>query len=139
MPKKLICAAYLLARDRNGRILLVRKSEKAKVFPSKWNFVGGKFEEFDENLEKTLEREIWEELKCKVEISKLVDAYYYDGKDGGYEGLILLYEGEIRGNISPSPEISEVRFFSAEEIKEMRKNEFTPWTYGLLKKILKLT
>ncbi|MEH6849436.1 (deoxy)nucleoside triphosphate pyrophosphohydrolase [Bacillus pseudomycoides] len=59
--------------------LLCAQRGPSKVLPLKWEFPGGKIEE-GESPQEALQREIYEEMHCKVEIGEKIDytAYEYD-------------------------------------------------------------
>ncbi|AWC27753.1 MULTISPECIES: (deoxy)nucleoside triphosphate pyrophosphohydrolase [Bacillus cereus group] len=62
----------------NGKILCAQRGP-AKSLPLKWEFPGGKIEE-GESPQEALQREISEEMHCKVQIGEQIDytAYEYD-------------------------------------------------------------
>jgi len=61
---KVVCAII----EFEDKILIAQRSETMSL-PLKWEFPGGKIEE-GENKEEALEREIYEELKMKVEVNE---------------------------------------------------------------------
>jgi len=61
---KVVCAII----EYEDKILIAQRSENMKL-PLKWEFPGGKIEE-GENKKEALEREIYEELKMKVEVKE---------------------------------------------------------------------
>lgn len=68
--KKLIKVVAAIIENDQNEILCALRSPKMSI-PNKWEFPGGKVEK-DEELYSALEREISEELGCKVETFKEV-------------------------------------------------------------------
>jgi mutator protein MutT len=64
--KKFIAAAVI---EKNGKILIAQRSEKAKYHPGLWEFPGGKAEA-GETLQECLKRELYEELDIHAEIGE---------------------------------------------------------------------
>lgn len=51
--------------NNKGKILVIRRSASAPIYPLFWDLPGGVLE-FGEDLEKAMKREIWEETKLRV-------------------------------------------------------------------------
>lgn len=67
--KKLIKVVGAVIENENNEILCALRSPKMSL-PNMWEFPGGKVEK-DENLKQAIEREIKEELGCKVQYSDI--------------------------------------------------------------------
>ncbi|MDW8801796.1 (deoxy)nucleoside triphosphate pyrophosphohydrolase [Clostridium sp. A1-XYC3] len=67
--KKLIKVVGAVIENENNEILCALRSPKMSI-PNMWEFPGGKVEK-DENLKQAIEREIKEELGCKVQYSNI--------------------------------------------------------------------
>jgi len=63
--KKLIRVVGAIIENENNEILCALRSPKMSI-PNSWEFPGGKIED-NETLKEAIEREIKEELACKVE------------------------------------------------------------------------
>lgn len=63
--KKLIKVVGAVIENENNEILCALRSPDMSL-PNMWEFPGGKVEK-DENLKEAIEREIQEELDCKIE------------------------------------------------------------------------
>jgi len=63
--KKLIKVVGAVIENENNEILCALRSPSMSL-PNMWEFPGGKVEK-DENLKEAIEREIQEELDCKIE------------------------------------------------------------------------
>lgn len=63
---------------KNGKILCAQRGPD-KSLPYKWEFPGGKIEQ-DETPEEALQREIQEEMHCKINVGEKVEhtVYEYD-------------------------------------------------------------
>lgn len=64
MKEKMEVVAAMIERE-DGRVLAVLRSAKKKL-GNRWEFPGGKVEK-GESYFQTAEREVWEELRCRVE------------------------------------------------------------------------
>lgn len=67
--KKLIKVVGAVIENENNEILCALRSP-IMCIPNQWEFPGGKVEK-DESLKEAIEREIEEELDCKVEFSSI--------------------------------------------------------------------
>ena len=65
--KKIIKVVGAVIENENNEILCALRSPDMSL-PNMWEFPGGKVEK-DENLKEAIEREIQEELDCKIEFS----------------------------------------------------------------------
>jgi len=85
-----VSAAVLAEKD--GRVLMVQRS----MSPAKgsWCLPGG-FMEMNETPKETAIRECKEESGFEVEITGLVDVFYYEDYRGS--GVLIMYQGQIVG------------------------------------------
>ncbi|MFQ6020727.1 MAG: NUDIX hydrolase [Candidatus Aenigmatarchaeota archaeon] len=104
--------------NNKGQILLVKRSTKTEF--GKWGLVGG-WMEWGETVKEALKREVKEEIGVEIEVVKFVGKYY-DAKDRhptkssiGLPHICKIVKGEPK----PVSEVSEVRWFSSEEIKNL--------------------
>ncbi|MBP8642415.1 MAG: NUDIX domain-containing protein [Bacteroidales bacterium] len=98
-----------LALIKHKAILLVRNEGTVKYL-----MPGGRVEKGENDLE-TLQREIEEELSCKIDTKNISYVGEYQdiaANDFGYIVDIKLYHGEIIGDIVPSNEIAEYLWFN---------------------------
>jgi 8-oxo-dGTP diphosphatase len=109
--RQLKVGAGVLAQ-RDGALLLLRRSQKSDAFPRSWSLPAG-YCEADESPRVTAVREAAEETSLQVEAGQLVDAYFFDDDPRG-NGLLLVYEAEIvGGELAPDgAEAVEAGFFS---------------------------
>jgi 8-oxo-dGTP diphosphatase len=110
-PQLRVGAGVLVEQD--GRALLVQRT--GEPWKGAWCFPAG-FIEPGEPPEQAAAREIREETGLQVEITGLVDIYFYDDDPRG-NGLLLLYRGRrVGGEQQPTSETAQVQYFRPEEI-----------------------
>ena len=94
--------------ERDGKLLLVQR--QYDPWQGSWYLPSG-YVEADENPAHAAEREAFEETGLKVQVSGLVDAYYFDDDPRG-NGLLLLYQcQEVGGAVENGEEARDIRFF----------------------------
>lgn len=117
-----------------GNVLLVRRSLNSKTFPGFWQMPEGKLELGEQPLH-ALEREIKEELGCKVSGAKIKDAitltYPFEGKD--FHLLRIIATAKLTGKITLSSEHSEYKW--AKLIDLDKTKNLVPGTRELAKTI----
>ena len=103
-------AAVLAERD--DRVLLVKR----KVDPARgsWCLPGG-FMETGETPQATAARECKEESGFDVEITRLIDVFYYESFRGS--GVLIVYKGRVSGGVAqPGDDAEAVAFFGRDEL-----------------------
>lgn len=130
---------FLIIKNK-GKVLLQKRSETKKMFPNQWDVsVSGSVLAFENSLQGIV-RETQEELGLLIDENelRLVDSF----RDDDSQSLIDVYELETDSlNIDklmvPNSEVSEVAWFSYEEIMEMiKKDQFVRdwiWKWKLIK------
>jgi len=99
--------------EREGRILLARRT--FEPWKDCWYIPAG-YLEAGECPDLAAEREIEEETGLKVKTLEIIDVFHYSDDPRG-EGLLILYRCEWIGGVpSASREVSELAFFSPQEI-----------------------
>jgi 8-oxo-dGTP diphosphatase len=100
--------------EREGQVLLIqRKMDPAK---GSWCLPGG-FMEMGETPQEAAIRECKEETGLNVEITGLIDVYYYEDYRGS--GVSIMYKGKVIGGvIQPGDDAEAVDFFSPDELPE---------------------
>lgn len=100
-----------------GSVLLLQRRFPPGV--GKWSFPGGKIE-LGETARQAAVREVWEECRVRIEITRLLEAMdviIYDQQQKlQYHYLILIYQGAyLAGTPVNSPESFQVRWVPLEE------------------------
>jgi len=107
-----VSSAVMAKQD--GRVLMVKRA----MSPARgsWCFPGG-FIEIGETPEQAAIRECKEESGYEVEITGLVDVYYYEDYRGS--GVLIMYKGEVvGGQAHAGDDAKEVRFFGRDDLPE---------------------
>lgn len=107
-----VSAAVMPLRD--GKVLMVKRAmEPAR---GSWCFPGG-FMEIGETPQQAAIRECKEESGFDVEITNLVDVYYYEDYRGS--GVLILYQGKVVGGQPRAGQDADaVSFFGPDELPE---------------------
>ncbi len=106
-------AAVLALSDDNRVLLVKRKADPAR---GTWCLPGG-FMELGETPQATAIRECQEESGYEVEITGLIDVFYYENYRGS--GVLIVYKGKIRGGTpDPGDDAEEVGLFGPYELPE---------------------
>lgn len=96
----------------NGKILCAQRGN-TKAQPYKWEFPGGKIET-GETPQEALEREIQEEMNCKVEVGEWIETTVHE-YDFGIVHLTTFYCTLIEGQPTLT-EHAAIRWLTAEEL-----------------------
>lgn len=106
--------AAVLALSDDNRVLLVKRN--ADPARGSWCLPGG-FMEIGETPQVTAIRECQEESGYTVEITGLVDVYYYENYRGS--GVLIMYKGHVVGGTAQAGDDAEaVAFFDPDELPE---------------------
>jgi len=107
--------AAVLALTEDNRALLVKRA----VDPAQgsWCLPGG-FVEIGETPQEAARRECKEESGFDVDITRLIDVFYYEDYRGS--GVLILYQGQITGGTSKpgDDDVDEVGLFGPDELPE---------------------
>ena len=101
-----------LVRNKKGKVLLIKRGKE----PGKWKWaLPSGFIEIDETPEKACLRELREETGLKGEIVRLVGVY--SQKSLLYRNVLIIgYEVEAHGNLSPGSDSLEAEFFPLDDL-----------------------
>jgi len=106
-------SAVLIEKD--GNLLLLQRSYQP--WKGSWNLPAG-YVEVDETPEQAAVREVREETGLEVEISQLLNTYFFDDDPRG-NGLLVLYRGVVvGGQLNGSGESTAHGYFSAGSLPE---------------------
>lgn len=142
-------AVYGFIIDKNSNVLLQKRSQNKKLWPNKWDVTVGGHVEAGEFGRQTIIRECKEELGIDVkenEIKYLISSTsVYEKNDylnKHYdECYLILKDVDITKLKLQKEEVSDVKYFSKDELLEKIKNNFDGLTektgsWHFLKKIL---
>ena len=102
--------------EQNGKILIVKRSEKTKSYPGHWDFPGGKLEHGEEP-EEGLVREVKEETSLAIKVGEPLFSYLESKTAFAY---IVVYKCNLLGGeIKLSHEHSEYKWVTKSELKEL--------------------
>ena len=116
MSKKIVAGGLI---EKNGKYLLVKENQK--ICKGKWNIPAGGVDN-NENVIEAAKREIFEETGCRVKIKGILEIVNKNLES--VDLLLFIFDAElIEENIqSDGEEISDVSWFSYEEILGMKKD-----------------
>jgi ADP-ribose pyrophosphatase YjhB (NUDIX family) len=106
--------AAVLPLTSDNRVLLVRRA----VDPAQgsWCLPGG-FMEIGETPQQAARRECQEESGYKVDITDLLDVFYYEDYRGS--GVLIMYKGQVTGGTArPGDDAQAVGFFGPDDLPE---------------------
>jgi 8-oxo-dGTP pyrophosphatase MutT (NUDIX family) len=115
---------------RDGKFLIVKRSDKEKAFPGRWTVPGGKMERADythlprnpgglwyDVAEQTVRREVREEAGLDIGNVRYVASIAYERPDGAH-CVILSYACDHKsGDVKLCPALTEYAWVSLEEAK----------------------
>jgi 8-oxo-dGTP diphosphatase len=104
-----------LVRNKKGEVLLVKRAKE----PGRWKWaLPSGFIEIDETPEKACLRELKEETGLRGEIVRLVGVY--SQKSLLYRNVLIIgYEVEAQGNLSPGSDSLEAEFFPLDNLPDI--------------------
>jgi 8-oxo-dGTP diphosphatase len=113
----MVAVGAMIEHDSSGKILLVKRSDKANYLPGIWEDLGGRIKQFEEP-EDALHREVREETGLDIEILKPLAIFhdYYGERTADNELLIITYWCKAKSDqVVLSDEHTEYRWVTAEE------------------------
>jgi ADP-ribose pyrophosphatase YjhB (NUDIX family) len=110
----------LLVKDANDRILLGQRNKEPQR--GSWVIPGGKIHAF-EKIADAAARELQEETGLTVEVGPQFRAYEIVNPPNEHRIVIYSWAKVVEGTPKASDDLSDVRFFQAEELSSM---ELTP-------------
>ena len=100
--------------EKENKILLTKRS--IEPFLGKWCFPGGHIE-FGEEAVNAIKREVKEEIGVDLQNPKFLFYHEEYMPEVDKHTVILVFHEKIKENPSPLDEVSEIKWFSKEEIK----------------------
>lgn len=105
--------------EKNGKYLLVKENQK--ICRGKWNIPAGGVDD-NENIIEAAKREIFEETGCSVKINGLLEIINQNLEN--VDLLLFIFDAElVKENLQiDGEEISDIGWFSYEEIVNMKSD-----------------
>jgi NAD+ diphosphatase len=109
------CTAIILQNELDEYLFVERAVEPKKGY---WDFPGG-FTERNENSEKSIKREVKEEIDIEIEdlkyIGSATDMYLY--QEIGYDVLCSFYTGKVPKDavLKPQDDVASYKYFKLED------------------------
>jgi len=124
-----IVATGIIVKD--GKFLLIKRSEKEKHWPGRWSVPGGKLEKKDYNKRKAdtlagqwynicenlVRREIMEETGLEVKNIKYLTSLVFERHDGIPTLVLSLFANHDEGEVKLSRDFTEYAWVTLEEAK----------------------
>ncbi|WP_280771806.1 (deoxy)nucleoside triphosphate pyrophosphohydrolase [Salipaludibacillus daqingensis] len=115
-----------------GKILCAHRGSEDRILPLMWEFPGGKVES-EESPEEALKREIYEEMRCQVEVGDQLKRTIYE-YDFGIVELTTFYAMLIEGE----PTLTEHEKIAWLSPGELRTIEWAPADLPAVEKLVNL-
>jgi len=133
--KKLHPVVHLHVFNSKGELYMQKRPEWKDIQPGKWDTAVGGHVDLGESVEIALRREVREELDMTDFTPEFITNYVFES-DRERE-LVFVYKTTYDGEIHPSDELDDGRFWSIAEIEEnLGKGIFTPNFEGECNKVL---
>lgn len=127
---------HLHVFNSQGELYLQKRPEWKDIQPGKWDTAVGGHIDLGESVEIALNREVQEELGITDFIPEQLTSYVFESVRE--RELVFVHKTVYDGNIRPSDELEDGRFWTIEEIREnLGKEVFTPNFEGEIETVLK--
>ncbi len=107
---------------KDGKVLLIKRSNYSGYNDGKWDLPGGRIEEKEGAFEGH-KREVFEETKLKIEIIEPIRSWVVDRPKGKHVGVTFLSRF-LEGKVFLSNEHTEFRWLSPEEINKTNAEQW---------------
>lgn len=116
--------------DKDGRILLLKRSGKSRTYPGKWEFPGGKVDP-GERFDDAIVREVREETGLSSSIKRFIGSA--EARLPHVNAIQLVFEMEAPGTPAISHEHEGLKWVASEDILS---EDLVDWTVRFLKEYL---
>lgn len=126
----------VMIEDKDGRILLQRRSNEVYSFPNCWDHSAAGHVDVGEDYMEAAKRELAEEIGINDAELEEIGRYYTENEKGGEK--IKRFNGVYRGIVDTTPthvdpkEVGEIKWFTTEEIRKLIKDQPDKVTDGLI-------
>lgn len=128
---------HLHVFNSRGELYLQKRPEWKDIQPGKWDTAVGGHIDLGESVEIALKREVQEELNITGFVPERLTNYVFES--ARERELVFVYKTVYDGEIRPSDELDDGRFWTMQEIKtNMGKGVFTPNFEGEIEKVINL-
>ncbi|PJA86924.1 MAG: hypothetical protein CO141_02175 [Candidatus Moranbacteria bacterium CG_4_9_14_3_um_filter_42_9] len=104
---------------KSGKILVVKRSNADDHKPGVWETVGGGMDEKN-TPQKSLEKEIKEEVNLKVKIIEPFNVFFFKKDTGEYKVGITFICNYVAGKVKLSHEHSDYKWIEPNEFKKLK-------------------
>lgn len=121
---RIVCVVEAIIHDTDGKVLLLKRSDKNTHYLGKWQLPGGTVED-EETLEEAIQREVFEETGCycsELELKKEV-CFLSDSRGEEEKICLTVFYCKVDGDLSLSEDHKKHDFFEKHEIE---KESLTP-------------
>lgn len=119
--------------NKKGEILLQKRAATKPRNPNRWAKTGGHVDS-GESVEEAIQREVKEEIGIDVDKNQLqvIDVHKSRNPDNRYfaYNFIFVIDKKIEEFKLQEEEVSEVKYFSIEELENKKKNNDTNFTFA---------
>ena len=118
--------------NEKGEVLLQKRAGEKRRNPNKWAKTGGQVDS-GETVEEAIFREVKEELGIEIpkEQIKIDSIYKSDDKNRRFAyNYIFVVNYKIEDYVLQKEEVADVKYFTIEELEEIRKNNDLNYTFS---------
>mgnify|MGYP001591733414 CR=1 FL=1 len=126
-PNSIVASGPVIVRTMDGKLktLLNRHKPTAEKPDPKWQFCGGKVEDFDASLETAARREAREEMGIDIRIIRPLSPMMVKRTDGSMV-ILIHYLADYDGDVHIGEEIAEYGWFALDELPENTASNVKP-------------
>lgn len=130
VDKRHFVVATAIIFNKEGKMLIAKRSKTEKVFPGRWTVPGGKISQEDYSslernnaglwyhvIEQTLKREVEEEVGLKIDNIKYLTSIAHMTDDGIPSVYLSFFCNHLEGDVKLCDELEESAWVDIEEAK----------------------